>query len=916
MLNRLMFIYFIQQKGFLNGDRNYLKTKLEESRAKLGKDRYYRDFLCPLFFEGFAKRPTERSPKVAQLLGNVPYLNGGIFQQHQIEQLHGRAIKIPDAAFEKLYDLFAAYQWHLDDRPTSNDSEIRPDVLGYIFEKYINQKQMGAYYTKEDITDYIGKNTIIPFLFDSARQSCEVAFAADGPVWRLLREDPDRYIYPAVKHGVSWDIHENKPLAAPVPYPPEIAEGLDTSKPNLIERRKAWNKPAPPECALPTEIWREVVARRTRYEEIRAKLAGGEVHSINDLITYNLDVRLFAQDVIGGCEGPELLAAFWKALESVSVLDPTCGSGAFIFAALNILEPLYEECLERMRFFLEEWGANGKKNHPIYWKLFTEILRRVDEHPNRPYFILKSIMVNNLYGVDIMEEATEICKLRLFLKLVSQIERVEDLEPLPDIDFNIRAGNTLVGFASLEDVRKTLKTKAGDTGKLGFAEELDELAAIEEEAHVCDGAFARFRECQTELAPDDGLAAKVKAELRKYLDKLNDKLNRFLAAEYGVRPSKKDEYEKWLASHRPFHWFSEFYGILKRGGFDVITGNPPYVNTVKVRKSYSVKGFTTERCPDIYAWMLERVAQLTSKHGCSGMICPLSLGFSDDFKPCRQMLFTRYSENWFSSFGRIPSALFNFDVRVRNTIHIGHRGTSLSANHTTRLHRWFNEARPCLFPAMQYADFNETLWNSRIPKINTTRLVQAFEKHLANNGSRLGQLLSSRPTKHRLYFKKTAYNWLNFCRRLPPCYDAVGVAIAHTKFGEFSLPTAEDRDLCFLLLNGKIEFSFWVAIGDDFDVTKWMFTELPINPVKLEKKVKANLLLLVEQLDKAMKEATSFKLNAGKKVGNFNLAKCRHITDNSDAIFARHFGFDDVWDDIELFYSQLVRTNFESEEES
>ncbi len=76
-------------------------------------------------------------------------------------------------------------------------------------------------------------------------------------------------------------------------------------------------------------------------------------------------------------------------------------------------------------------------------------MKRVEDHPNHRYFILKSIIVNNLYGVDIMEEAVEICKLRLFLKLVAQIERVEHIEPLPDIDFNIRAGNTLVGFVSL-----------------------------------------------------------------------------------------------------------------------------------------------------------------------------------------------------------------------------------------------------------------------------------------------------------------------------------------------------------------------------------------------------------------------------------------------------------------------------------
>ncbi|MFH0731237.1 MAG: hypothetical protein V2B19_33440 [Pseudomonadota bacterium] len=50
---------------------------------------------------------------------------------------------------------FDQYRWHLDERPLRADNEINPDVVGYIFEKYINQKQMGAYYTKEDITEYI-----------------------------------------------------------------------------------------------------------------------------------------------------------------------------------------------------------------------------------------------------------------------------------------------------------------------------------------------------------------------------------------------------------------------------------------------------------------------------------------------------------------------------------------------------------------------------------------------------------------------------------------------------------------------------------------------------------------------------------------------------------------------------------------
>ena len=359
MLNRLMFIYFIEKKGFLDNNTDYLRTKLQESQAR-GTNLYYREFLCPLFFEGFAKPTAERSQAVQRLLGEIPYLNGGIFQQHQLEVMHGENIEIPDKAFEQIFNFFEQYQWHLDERALRDDNEINPDVLGYIFEKYINQKQMGAYYTKEDITEYISKNTIIPFLFDTAEKSCPIAFEADSAVWQLLQDNPDRYIYDAIKKGVAEAL------------PPDIAAGIGD-----VSKRTEWNTLAPDKYALPTEIWREVIARRQRYETVRAKLANGEVRDINDLITYNLNIRQFAQDVIENCEGTELLRAFWKAITGVTILDPTCGSGAFLFAALNILEPLYEACLDRMQAFLDELAYFPNNTASRRYKDFREVLGHI-----------------------------------------------------------------------------------------------------------------------------------------------------------------------------------------------------------------------------------------------------------------------------------------------------------------------------------------------------------------------------------------------------------------------------------------------------------------------------------------------------------------------------------------------------------
>jgi len=76
LLNRLMFIYFLQKKGFIQGKLDYLERQLRASSAR-GADRFYSEFLKTLFFEGFAKPPQQRSPQAHQLLGEIKYLNGG-----------------------------------------------------------------------------------------------------------------------------------------------------------------------------------------------------------------------------------------------------------------------------------------------------------------------------------------------------------------------------------------------------------------------------------------------------------------------------------------------------------------------------------------------------------------------------------------------------------------------------------------------------------------------------------------------------------------------------------------------------------------------------------------------------------------------------------------------------------------------
>jgi len=905
MLNRLMFIYFIQKKSFLDNDIYYLSNKLEEMKRK-DRNKYYKDFLYPLFFEGFAKKEEERTTEINSFLGEVPFLNGGLFLKHQIEELHENEIQINDEAFEKLYNFFEQYHWHLDDRPLRADNEINPDVLGYIFEKYINQKQMGAYYTREDITEYISKNTILPFIFDQAKKSCKIAFEGDRTIWDYLQNEPDRYIYDAVTHGITVNIHENpiKKLDTALVIPEEISKGIDN-----VKEREEWNKPAPQEYALPTEIWREVIARRQRYEEIKKKIENGEITEINDFITYNLDIRQFAQDVIENCEGPELLRSLYKAIKSVSVMDPTCGSGAFLFAALNILEPLYEACLDRMQVFIDEMEKSGEKHRPEKYSDFKKYLAEVDKHPNKKYFIFKSIIINNLFGVDIMEEAIEICKLRLFLKLVAQIDDINNIEPLPDIDFNIRAGNTLVGFTSYEDVKNAV------TSKLDFKGSME---TIEERSEDVDLRFNLFREMQTEhgMKPEEFRNAKIK--LNKQLIELEEELNKYLAGEYNIDYRHAEKYLKWKSSHSPFHWFVDFYGIIKKGGFNVIIGNPPYVEYSKVRKEYLIKNFKTINCGNLYAFVLENSLRVLIKKGRCGLIVQLSALSTERMESLQNLIKSNLNINFYSHFSgdRNPAELFT-GVKNRLSIILGKKAEQNSKNtYSTNYLKWYTVFRPFLFTKIKYSSINNHIRKSTAPKVGDKTGLKILEK-IGNNKNSISSFFSKTVTKYNIVYHNTPIHWIRAFDFLPYFWnERVGEKLSTQMILRYTY-NENYQKLLVSIMNSNLFFWFWLIHSDCYHLISREIFNFKIDLDVLEEKNKSEFISICNELmddyrRRSIIKQAFYKTTGLVKYQEIDPKKSKKIIDRIDLILADHYNFDNEEIDYIINYDIKFRMAFGS----
>jgi hypothetical protein len=295
-----------------------------------------------------------------------------------------------------------------------------------------------------------------------------------------------------------------------------------------------------------------------------------------------------------------------------------------------------------------------------------------------------------------MEEAVEICKLRLFLKLAAQVEpdAARDnlgIEPLPDIDFNIRCGNTLVGYATYDEVKRAV------TSALDFDNAMEKIAV---KAADLQQTFDKFRQLQTE--GDGSVPHADKLELQKRLKALEDELNRHLAGEYGVKVSDKTAYAKWLKSHQPFHWFIQFYGILHGGGFDVIIGNPPYVEYgAKLQSQYQVKRYATLSCGNLHAFCAERSLILTSTSGRIGLIVPLPSINTDRMVALQSIVKPNLSAKgrsiWVTSFDERPSNLFS-GVDQRLVIELFGSELKSPTLATTGINRWASKTRDYLFP--------------------------------------------------------------------------------------------------------------------------------------------------------------------------------------------------------------------------
>jgi hypothetical protein len=492
-LDRMIFLYFIQEKRLLDRNPEYLHGHHNQIVQQDGD--VYEDFYDPLFFDLLAEGGQDPD------FGSLPYLNGGLFTTNPVEEEFpdvrlGESAAETNDLFDEILDFLFDWNWNVDERLDIVDPKnLSPAVLGHIFEQTVNQKEMGAYYTPEEITGFMARRSIHPYLLDQLNEAADADYGEIDEVFALIDSAPE-----ASGEAVATD--------------------------------------------------------------------GG---------------MMTQQGPTGDVQTDHVETLYFDILQSIRVLDPAVGSGAFLLAAQDVLLDVYLQCLE----YFEELEAQGQA-----WELSSRTRDELEHVQSRRggkrLYAKREIILNNLYGVDIDDGAVEICKLRLWLSMVADIEdEPSEVEPLPNIDFNIRQGNSLVGFTDLVEV-----TGDGDAQLSNWGGGIGEAVSV-----LYEDVIEAIEQHQQATSATDAKNARQYAESRIDLhsEELDEKvLGQFHAA--GLEDFDIDE----LQDFHPFHWVLEFAPVYEDGGFDVVIGNPPWDRVKPLRDDYFSKYDETfrKRPPD------------------------------------------------------------------------------------------------------------------------------------------------------------------------------------------------------------------------------------------------------------------------------------------------------------------------------
>ncbi|EAK3197527.1 class I SAM-dependent DNA methyltransferase [Campylobacter coli] len=345
-----------------------------------------------------------------------------------------------------------------------------------------------------------------------------------------------------------------------------------------------------------------------------------------------------------------------ELLNSIKICDPAVGSGHFLVSALNVMLSIYDELnLFDEEFYLEvqndEILITGRKGEFIEYK-----------HPSTPkdkahliqqelFHTKKDIIENNLFGVDINPNSCEITKLRLWIELLKHSfyqsfddENCHDLKTLPNIDINIKCGNSLVSYfetgkslshyPNIKERMSKYKRIVKDY-KEGFYTDKSHINQEIKNLKISFKNFCFADKFKKEMKSFNDKCEKYSKKYGNFLAVDDENLKFFVSAnltlfDFDEKEATKEfanlkkEYDNIfnLESNHPFEWRFEFPEILDDDGnfkgFDLIIGNPPYIRQEELKelKPHLAKNYKVYKgTSDIYTYFYELGFNVLKENG-------------------------------------------------------------------------------------------------------------------------------------------------------------------------------------------------------------------------------------------------------------------------------------------------------------
>jgi type I restriction-modification system DNA methylase subunit len=608
-----------------------------------------------------------------------------------------------------------------------------------------------------------------------------------------------------------------------------------------------------------------------------------------------------------------------ESIDTIRVLDPACGSGHFLTAMLSRLLRIKEN-----------------------------LMRSVDEDVDR-YHLKKQIITKNIYGVDIDENGVEIARLRLWLSLIEEIQGTKNIEPLPNIDFNIVAGNSLIGWLNenlathpfMEILQDPTVQSSLDSVASTHPKEVAEVKKHLEKKTLSDTIRAYENLICVYSSESGESAVRIReaiAEIRKKLYIVyNDSYNSFIHENSNLAKIGISEFSKIvdnLKARNPFHWKVDFGAVFNSKGFDVVVGNPPYIEdgnynefelqviectklsngNAKNNKKEPLLYFSND-CGNTHAYFIERALKLTKQNGEFGYIVPISLVSTERMDTIREFIHSNSSEVYYYNFDDRPAKIFSGLEHCRSTILIVEKGSGVDVINTSKYHRWHTRDRAKFLKNLKTISWTLESKQEVIPKIGTKVEKEIFEVLLekAQGKTIFDSLKSEGATiwyhnapQYWIHAHPTEYlpkvEYYNSFKKNEQTGEITPLDLKETKastqYKPFTLSLGDSK-----ILNGLINsslFYWWFTIwSDGRHLLNSQIEIFPFNIAKCSGQKREKLSLLIDELMISFDKNSNVRPNV-RDGGKYCIVikeiipkRSKAIIDQIDDLFAEYIGFTD-----------------------